>query len=196
MASGDRFYQLALSHRAALHGDIGSLLKIEGIVIGGEGAQVVMMLPGNELQGASTVRTSNPMITPAVPVKVLTPEEWSDWLQRSDNPDVLVNDSLGKAFHRKLRYEISGAVQQKVWVADGCKCMYCGQPMGKVQLTIDHFIPLEMGGRNDPSNYLSACRKCNKDKGGMSPQDWCLLASKTKRNFVFYVDYLEHRQLP
>ena len=98
-----------------------------------------------------------------------TTEEWSDWLQRSDNPEVLVNGSLEKAFHRKLRYDISGTVQQKVWVADGCKCMYCGRPMGEVQLTIDHFTPLEMGGANDTSNYLSACRRCNKDKGGMAP---------------------------
>ena len=38
MASGDRFYQLDLRHRPALWGDVGSLLKIEGLVIGGEKA--------------------------------------------------------------------------------------------------------------------------------------------------------------
>ena len=98
-----------------------------------------------------------------------------------------------KAFHRKLRYEISGAVQQKVWVADGCKCMFCGAKMGNSQLTIDHFEPLESGGKNDPSNYLSACRKCNKDKGGMKAIDWCVLKGL---DYDFFVEYLRTRKLP
>ena len=135
----------------------------------------------------------------------MTPDEWSEWLRLSDNPEILVNGSLEKAFHRKLRYDISGHVQQKVWVADGCKCMYCGQPMGKVQLTIDHFIPLEMGGKNDPSNYISADRRCNKDKGGMDPREW-VASRKCKPDpsaapgmyatYEWYVDYLSKRVLP
>lgn len=183
MASGDRFYEMELRHRAALHGDVGSLLKIEGVVIGGEGAQAVFMLPGNSLFEGKC----------APPVHTLTPEQWTDWLQRSDNPEVLVNGSLEKAFHRKLRYDISGVVQQKIWAADGCKCAYCNKPMGQVQLTADHFEPLESGGANDTSNLIAACRKCNKDKGGMSARDWCKLK---KLNYDFYVQYLENRKLP
>ena len=181
MASGDRFYQLELRHRPALHGDVGSLLKIEGIVIGGEGAQAVFLLPMS--RGLSDTST----------VKILTNEEWSDWLQRSDNPEVLVNGSLEKAFHRKLRYDISGTVQQKVWVADGCKCLYCKQPMGRVQLTVDHFWPLEQGGVNDTSGYVSACRRCNKDKGAMDPREWCKLKNL---DYDFFVQYLQNRKLP
>jgi len=49
MASNDRFYQLELRRRPALWGDIGSLLKIEGIVIGGEGAQAILMLPSADV---------------------------------------------------------------------------------------------------------------------------------------------------
>lgn len=179
MGSNDRFYQLELRHRHAMHGDIGSLLKIEGVVVGGEGAQAIFMLPG--------------AVFTAVEGHSLTTEEWTDWLQRSDNPEILVNGSLDKAFHRKLRYEISGAVQQKVWVADGCKCMFCGLPMGKVQLTIDHFIPLEMGGKNDDSNYLSACRRCNKDKGAMDPREFCRIR---RVDYDLLVAHLSSRQLP
>ena len=182
MASGDRFYQLELRHRPALMGDVGSLLKIEGIVVGGEGTRCVFMLP-----------STSPDVDEFHDFQYLTAEQWSDWLQRSDDPEILVQGSLEKAFHRKLRYDISGTVQQKVWVADGCKCMYCGKPMGSVQLTIDHFTPLEMGGANDQSNYLSACRKCNKDKGGMSPVAWCQLK---KLSYVDLVEYLKNRKLP
>lgn len=180
MASGDRFYMLDLRHRPALWGDVGSLLKIEGLVIGGEGAQVTFMLPGTAWDNLGH------RYFPSV-------EHWTDWLQRSDNPEILVQGSLEKVFHRKLRYEISGAVQQKVWVADGCKCLYCGRPMGEVQLTIDHWLSLEEGGKNDTSNYLSCCRACNKSKGAMSPRDWCKLKNL---DYDTFVQYLENRKLP
>ncbi len=177
MASGDRFYLLNLSHRPAVYGDIGSVLKVEGIVIGGEGAQAVLMLPSSELN-------------PDTPSYNLSIEEWSDFLQRSDNPEVLVMPA--KAFHRKCRYEISGAVQQKVWLADGLKCIFCKKPMGEVQLTIDHWVSLESGGSNEPSNYLSACRRCNKSKGSMLPEEFC---RKNGLDFEEISEYLRNRKI-
>jgi HNH endonuclease len=180
MASGDRFYELELRHRPAFWGDIGNLLKIEGLVIGGEGAQAVLMLPGNSLFEGKC----------APPVFVLTPEEWSEWLRQSDQPELLMPD---KAFHRKVRYEISGVTQQKVWAADGFKCCYCGARMGLAPLTIDHWQPLETGGKNDTSNFLSACKKDNKSKGSMDPRDWC---ADRKLDYDFFVEYLKTRKLP
>lgn len=180
MASDSRFYQLELRHRPALWGDIGNLLKIEGLVVGGEGARAILMLPD---------APSKEYFATEPPHYRLSPEEWSEWLRCSDDPEVLIMPA--KAFHRKLRYEISGAVQQKIWVADGLKCMYCWRPMGQVQLTIDHFTPLELGGVNNASNYLSACRKCNKDKGSMDPQAWvAMLSESRRRDYLWYVDYL------
>ena len=181
MGNSVRFYQLELRHRSAVWGDIGNLLKIEGLVIGGEGAQAVLMLPSTMLDYPA-LRSG---------IYNLSADEWSEWLQQSDNPEFF--DALTKAFHRKVRYEISGAVQQKVWVADGFKCMFCGQKMGVVQLTIDHFCPLEKGGTNHVKNYLSACKKCNKDKGAMDPRDWCNLKGL---DYWELIDYLAKRKLP
>jgi hypothetical protein len=118
-------------------------------------------------------------------VEALTAEEMSELLTFSDNPDYL--DAVTKIFHRKARHEISGFVQQQIWVRDGCKCVYCGKKMGEAQLSIDHFVPLELGGKNDPTNYLSACRKCNKLKGAMHPQDWCALKGYDYGYFVGYL---------
>jgi HNH endonuclease len=170
--STDRFYQLSMHNRPVQHGDLGGLVKIEGVVIGGGGSQIVLFLPG---YGDGMTK---PEIDTFLCVE-MSIEDWSDWLQRSDNPEVLVgpvpngsNATLPKIFHRKLRYEISGAVQQKVWAADKFRCMYCLGDMGKVMMTIDHFVPLELGGKNDVTNYLSACKRCNKAKGSRDPQEF------------------------
>jgi hypothetical protein len=180
MASGERFYMLELSHRPAVYGDLGNILKIQGLVIGGEGAQAILMLPGESVFDGKC----------APPVHELSLEDWTDFLARADSPEILVMPA--KAFHRKVRYEISGAVQQKIWVADGLKCMYCGAAMGKAPMSIDHFVPLEMGGKNDTSNFLTADKKCNKEKGAMSPQDWC---EKNGLDYSFYVNYLTTRRI-
>lgn len=181
MASGDRFYLLELTHRPAVYGDLGHILKIQGLVIGGEGAQAILMLPSESIFDGKC----------SPPVHVLSLEEWTNFLAQTDNPEVLIMPM--KAFHRKVRYEISGAVQQKIWVADGCKCMFCGAKMGQAALSIDHFFPLEDGGKNDTSNFLTACKGCNKKKGSMSPEDWCRLRNL---DFEFYVEYLKHRIIP
>jgi hypothetical protein len=176
MGDSQRFYQLELRHRPVLNGDIGSLLRINGLVVGGGGAQAILMLPHSDYKMG--------------PVYSLTAEEWTDYLQRSDDPQVLVMPE--KAFHRKLRFEISGFVQQKVWKADGLMCMFCQKAMGQVPLTIDHFMPLEKGGKNDTSNYLTACKKCNKDKGSEDPKDFC---DRKQLDYEYFVGYLKNRRI-
>lgn len=180
MTNNDRFYQLEFKNRPVLHGDIGSMLRIEGLVVGGGGAAAMMLLPSTTLKTAEQLQ-----------IIEMNTEAWSEWLQRSDVPEILVSGAgLAKAFHRKVRYEISGHIQQRVWVADDFKCVYCNRKMGEVQLTIDHFIPLELGGSNSPANYLSACRRCNKDKGSQDPKAWC-----KPQQYLELVHYLEHRTI-
>lgn len=162
--STDRFYQVELSGRPAFWGDLGEQLTIAGVVLQGATKPIILMTP-----------ESPDMRLADADVYVPNVDEWSRFIRCSDDPQIFLLDTTGgvKAVHRKLRYAISGAIQQKVWVRDGLKCMYCAKPMGEVQLTIDHFVPLELGGANQPNNYLSACRKCNKSKGNKVPQDWC-----------------------
>jgi hypothetical protein len=44
---------------------------------------------------------------------------------------------------------------------DGC-CQKCG---GKENLTIDHIVPLSLGGENSYKNVWTLCRECNLMKG-------------------------------
>lgn len=45
-------------------------------------------------------------------------------------------------------------------------CVYCGST---VDLTVDHLLPLVLGGTNDERNLASACRSCNGTKAGRTP---------------------------
>lgn len=200
-SSDDRFYLLEFRDRPVKYGDIGSLLRIEGLVVGGGGAKAILMLPGMR----DAFIRGNLLIDE---VFELTVEDWSDFIHRSDNPEILVGpkpDGLGatlpKIFQRKVRYEISGAVQQKVWAIDAFGCMYCGARMGDVLMTVDHFIPLELGGKNDTSNYIAACKPCNKKKGSSHPIEFFKTLSEAKSDpgfpqarFDILADYLKIRE--
>lgn len=175
MGSDDRFYLMEFRDRPVLYGDIGSIIKIQGLIVGGANAQVILLLPGEKLLNGSQQYE-------------LSLEEWSDFIHRSNEPEILIGPA--KTFQRKFRYEVSGAVQQKVWVADGLKCVYCSKKMGEVLLTIDHLIPLELGGTNDVRNYLSSCKPCNKSKGNQDPVVWC---KEKGLDYNGLVKYLEKR---
>ncbi len=186
--SDDRFYLLKTRTRDVLWGDIGSLIRISGLVVSGGGAWSILMLPGyrDEFIEAKNVATPE-----------LDLEAWTEFINHSDNPEILVGPAVGNAklpkiFQRKVRWEISGAVQQKVWAADGFKCYYCGAKMGQALLTIDHFVPLESGGVNDVSNYLTCCKQDNKAKGGEDPEAFC---KRRKLDFEVTKQYLANRKI-
>lgn len=158
--------------------DVGHLVSIGGILFVGNGQYYLCMLPGNEIK-SSVFEADISYLQP-------TPEQWEAIVRAADDPQYL--DAQRKVWLRKAQRSISGFVQQQIWVRDGFKCMYCGRKMGEVQLTIDHFWPLEMGSLDEPSNYVSACRKCNKEKGKTNPETWCI---ERGLDFDFLVAYLE-----
>ena len=52
-----------------------------------------------------------------------------------------------------------------VLARDGYVCYYCGQDAD----TVDHVISIKNGGNPvDPSNLITACRRCNSAKGSRS----------------------------
>jgi len=44
-------------------------------------------------------------------------------------------------------------------------CWLCGKRRTFAEATVDHVIPKSMGGKNLPTNYRIACKKCNQKKG-------------------------------
>jgi hypothetical protein len=44
-------------------------------------------------------------------------------------------------------------------------CQWCLCKLSKKTATIDHKVPLHLGGLNNPNNYVLSCEPCNRRKG-------------------------------
>jgi hypothetical protein len=51
-------------------------------------------------------------------------------------------------------------------------CYYCGKDVGRMNLTMDHVVPLSRGGKSKKGNIVAACKKCNNKKKYMLPLEW------------------------
>jgi len=52
---------------------------------------------------------------------------------------------------------------------DNHTCRYCGVSAPDAVLTVDHVVPVSLGGSDDPSNLVAACKDCNSGKSSTSP---------------------------
>lgn len=52
---------------------------------------------------------------------------------------------------------------------DNHTCRYCGGKAPDVVLTVDHVLPVALGGTDDPTNLVAACKDCNAGKSSTAP---------------------------
>ncbi len=67
-----------------------------------------------------------------------------------------------------LRRRIRKDVRSIVFQRDDYTCQYCSKIFDRENLTIDHVIPLALGGSDEITNYVSACAICNQKKRDMN----------------------------
>lgn len=64
---------------------------------------------------------------------------------------------------------VSKRTRFEVLRRDNHVCRYCGAKAPDVTLTVDHVIPVALGGSDKPDNLVAACRDCNYGKASTSP---------------------------
>lgn len=64
------------------------------------------------------------------------------------------------ALSKRLRYEVLRR--------DNHACRYCGATAPEAKLTVDHVVPVALGGSDDASNLVTACVDCNAGKSSAS----------------------------
>lgn len=64
---------------------------------------------------------------------------------------------------------VSKRTRYEVLRRDGHRCRYCGSGPDTSALTIDHVVPVSLGGSDDPANLVAACKDCNAGKASSNP---------------------------
>lgn len=63
---------------------------------------------------------------------------------------------------RNVPHAKRAAVRARLYALDENRCLYCG---AAGPLTLDHVVPRSLGGSNGPSNFVTACARCNNRRG-------------------------------
>ena len=76
---------------------------------------------------------------------------------------------------------------------DGGECQYCGS---RRHLTIDHVIPRSKGGKTSWTNIVTACNRCNVNKGDKTPEQAGLILKKEpfKPSLSYFLSEYAERQ--
>jgi len=78
--------------------------------------------------------------------------------------------TLGRVARRQLARPARLA---EILIRDGEDCVWCGRTFdARTRPTTDHVIPRVKGGPSWTENEVAACRRCNAERGHLSPADW------------------------
>lgn len=58
---------------------------------------------------------------------------------------------------------VSKTMRFAILKRDGFTCRYCKSK--DAELTVDHVLPVSLGGTDEPENLIAACEPCNQGKG-------------------------------
>lgn len=92
----------------------------------------------------------------------------------------------------------SGKSRQRTRVLDrdAWTCQYCGARLfTNEEATIDHIIPVSLGGSNEDSNLRAACQPCNTTKGQRSEQWLRLFLALSQSKYADVITLEQYHRL-
>ena len=111
-----------------------------------------------------------------------------DWIVRSARWETRVPAVIMLKEYQKTK-SIVRMSKRNVFLRDRYKCQYCGVHCSTDDATLDHILPISLGGKSTWLNLTTACKNCNylkADKTKMKPKrapykpDFWELANKRK----------------
>lgn len=70
------------------------------------------------------------------------------------------------------RIKFPKEVREMIYHSTDGKCALCGRKLVYDDMTLDHIIPLVMGGEDNTNNLQGTCKACNLFKGSILPDDF------------------------
>ena len=105
---------------------------------------------------------------------VLVDKGKAEVVKQDDNPIVTGYKTYVRPLIIRLlkyiRYHTRGlrANRNRIYRRDNHTCVYCGSTRN---LTLDHVIPKSRGGKNEWTNLVTSCSKCNLKKADRTPDE-------------------------
>lgn len=94
-------------------------------------------------------------------------------------------DDHNKTRIERVRKASNGTVSKSVVAKilnSSSRCIYCDVPITAESATIDHIVPVSLGGAHADFNLVSCCRSCNSAKGNKAFHEWVkALSPKNKK---------------
>lgn len=87
----------------------------------------------------------------------------------------VIDSVTGKRIPCKTKYKrihFPEKTRGKIYRQAGGRCELCGRKILYSDMTVDHIIPIAMGGTNDMKNLQCACSACNSLKGSILPDSF------------------------
>ncbi len=98
---------------------------------------------------------------------------------------------------RHGRRTISRTSRRKVYKRDEFTCQYCLRQHPPKELTIDHLVPLDRGGLDEITNYVTCCQTCNQKKANLPLEEFSLSLNIPLQELPVHGDpVIENEALP
>ena len=75
-------------------------------------------------------------------------------------------------YENRARMVLSYEQRLEIYNRANGKCVLCGKEIKINKMTIDHIIPLSMGGADEMSNMQCTCYACNQFKSNILPEQF------------------------
>ncbi|MDE5082798.1 MAG: HNH endonuclease [Trichodesmium sp. St18_bin1] len=107
-------------------------------------------------------------------------------------PDLLLPTVIRLRYYVRVPYKDIPLTRQNIMHRDGHSCQYCGY-VGN-DLTLDHVVPRSRGGGDTWDNLVTACVRCNVQKGNRTPKEAnMILGSRPKKPYSgLYFELTKH----
>jgi len=79
-------------------------------------------------------------------------------------PRVILLIAYDRVPKRRIRFS-----RYNIFARDKNTCQYCGYKFPRSELNLDHVIPRSQGGTSTWENVVCSCHRCNRKKGGKTP---------------------------
>lgn len=93
------------------------------------------------------------------------------WLTEEERKAKCLKKSQPKSKRRK-RHQYSADTRKLIYDKYDGRCQLCGKKLSLQEMTLDHIIPLAVGGVDDISNLWTACESCNQAKADSLPENF------------------------